>query len=247
MEKDITLKLEVFSSENDDEHCITSTKEIVSILRNIAKKKSRVALYFGGANKFILTTLLAIDAHGLWLEQSTDSTTNEVIAADHNLIVVGTHYNVKIQFSVPHPKLAEYQNYPAFFVPLPDKLFRLQRREYFRLMTPVANPLKCAIPGTNRSHDEAREVTIMDISSSGIALTCEENNTELLPGDCYSECRIELPEFGTITGTIMVKNLAILTDTMGRSYKRAGCELQNLDNSSAILLHRYVLHLQLVK
>ena len=247
MEKNITLKVRVFSDGSDDRYCITSSKEIALTLRNIAEKRKPVALYYGGANEFILTTLLGVDSHGLWLEQSKDHAANQKIANDDRLVVVGSHHNIKIQFPVYRPVLVEYQSHSAFFLPLPDKLFRLQRREYFRLMTPALNPLKCVIPGTDQNSNQLREITIMDISGGGIALTCEENDTELVPGESYSDCRIDLPEFGTIIGTIAVKNLAVLTDAAGQSYKRAGCELQNLDNSSIVLLHRYVLHLQRAK
>ena len=114
-------------------------------------------------------------------------------------------------------------------------------------MTPALSPLKCVIPGTDQNSNQLREITIMDISGGGIALTCAETDTELVPGKSYPDCRINLPEFGTIIGTIAVKNLAVLTDAEGKSYKRAGCELQDLDNSSIVLLHRYVLHLQRAK
>lgn len=247
MEKDITLKVRVFSDGSDDRYCITSSKEIALTLRNIAEKRKPVALYYGGTNEFILTTLLGVDSHGLWLEQSEDCTTNQKIANDNRLVVVGSHHNIKIQFSVRRPALVEYQSHSAFLLPLPDKLFRLQRREYFRLMAPALNTLKCVIPGTDQDSNQLRVITIMDISGGGIALTCAENDTELVPGKSYPDCRIDLPEFGTIVGTIAVKNLAVLTDAEGTSYKRAGCELQGLDNSSIVLLHRYVLHLQRAK
>jgi hypothetical protein len=84
----------------------------------------------------------------------------------------------------------------------------------------------------------------MDISSNGISLTCAEDDTELSPGESYSKCRIDLPEFGSIIGTIVVKNLAELANARGQSYRRAGCELKDLDNPSVIMLQRYVLQMQ---
>lgn len=244
MEKDITLKVKVFSAVADEKYCITSAKEIGFVLRNIADKGSRAALYYGDNNEFILTTFLNVDSHGLWLEKSKDGSINQKILESRNLVVVAAHNNVKVQFDVAVFRSENYQDYQAFFTTLPAKLFRLQRREYFRLMTPATHPLKCVIPNVNQVNNPHREVTIMDISGGGIALTCEENDTELLPGESYQNCRIDLPEFGTIVGTIMVKNLALLTDGTGRSYKRAGCELQGLETPSSVLLHRYILHLQ---
>ena len=57
-------------------------------MRNIAEKRKPVALYYGGANEFILTTLLGVDSHGLWLEQSKDHAANQKIANDDRLVVV---------------------------------------------------------------------------------------------------------------------------------------------------------------
>ncbi|MGB8516892.1 MAG: flagellar brake protein [Gallionella sp.] len=244
MEKDITLKVKIFSGSSDEKYCITSAKEIGFVLRNIADKGSRVALYFGNANDFILTTILGVDSQGLWLEQSKDQVKNQEILAAHDFVIVAAHNNVKVQFSLDKLTLAAYQDYQAFRLALPEKLFRLQRREYFRLMTPATHPLKCVIENKYQNREQPREVTIMDISGGGVALTCEESDTELLPGEVHPNCHIDLPEFGTISGTIVVKNLAVLTDGNGRSFKRAGCELQGMDSNSTVLLQRYVLHLQ---
>lgn len=247
MGNDITLKIKAFSGDSDDKYCITSAREIVFTLRDISERRRPVALYYGNANEFILATLLFVETHGLWLEQSPDGATNQNISASDDLIVVGSHLNVKIQFSSGKPSMEEHRGYQTFFMPLPDKLFRLQRREYFRLSTPAANPLKCVIASNLKTSKLPREVTIMDISVSGVGLICAEEDTELLHGASYPDCRIDLPEFGTIIGKIVVKNMAVLTGASGQSFKRAGCELLNLDNPSKVLLHRYVLHLQRVK
>ena len=244
MDKDITLKVKAFSAGADDKYCITSVKEIVFTLREIAERRKPVALYFGTANEFILTTMVDVESNGVWLEQGPDEKVNQRIAASDNLIVVGSHFSVKIQFSGDKPALQEHAGRKTFFLALPDKLFRLQRREYFRLTTPAVNPLKCVIASRTPTDKPHREVIIMDISGGGVALTCAENDTELSPGETHPDCRIDLPGFGTITGTIVVKNMAILTDAQGKNFKRAGCELLNLDNPSRVMLHRYVLHLQ---
>lgn len=247
MEKDITLKVKVFSADTDDKFSISASKEIEFVLRNIADKGSHVALYFGKTNEFMFSTLLHVDDKGVWLEQSTDQPANQKMLQSDDFTFVGSHHKVKIQFTASTPSASEYNGRAAFFLPLPEKLLRLQRREYFRLTTPAVHPLKCVIPSVGHKASPLREVTIMDISGGGVALTCEENETELVPGETYTSCSITLPEFGTIVGTIVVRNLALLTDGEGHNYKRAGCELQNLDNPSLALLQRYVMHLQRVK
>lgn len=244
MKKDIPLKIEIFSSGEDDKHRITSVKEIELILRCIAEKGSRVALYYGDANDFILTTLLDADNNGMWLEQSPENSDNRRITENSKLVFVSSHLQVKVQFTAHRVSAVVHRGYPAFYLPLPDSLYRLQRREYYRLMAPIIEPLRCVIAMGNPPKKRPCEFTIMDISGGGIALTCAETDTELVPGESYPNCRIDLPEVGTISGTIEVKTLALLTSLSGHIHKRAGCEFKNLDGQSTILLQRYVTNMQ---
>jgi c-di-GMP-binding flagellar brake protein YcgR len=246
MNTDIPLRIEMICSDADSKHSVTSSREITSVLRHIGEIGAKVALYYGEADEFILTTLLGVDSNGIWLEQSPDNAANMRLARSRRLTFVSSLNKVKIQFAMGLPHLVNYQHYPAIFFPLPDSLLRIQRREYFRLMTPVLNPLKCSIPCKQTPLKQEREVIIMDISGGGVALTCAENDTELVPGEIHENCRIDIPEFGTIVATIAVRNLALISKPLGQNFKRAGCEFVNLESSAQTLLQRYVMHLQRV-
>lgn len=247
MEKEIPLKIEIFPGNEDEKHRINSPKEIVLILNSIAEKSSRVALYYGNSSDFILTTILGVDDTGLWLEQSPSKEDNQLVAGSNRLVFVSSHSQIKIQFNADQASSTMYHGYPAFYLPLPDSICRLQRREYYRLVVPPNEPLRCFITGEKPSNKQAREITIMDISVGGIGLTCAEDDTELVPGVSYLNCRIELPELGTIIGTIVVKNLVILPSASDRVHKRAGCEFKDLDRHSQMLLQRYVTNMQRAK
>lgn len=244
MEKNIPLKIEIFSSEDDDRHRITSAKEIEFILHNIAEKQARVALYYGDTNDFILVTLLGADNRGLWLEQSPKESDNRRVTESRKLIFVSSHLQVKVQFTTNRAVSVDYQGYPAFYITLPDHIYRLQRREYYRLATPTNTPLRCIIPGGKVPAKKPHELTIMDISGGGVGLTCAETDVELVPGESYPDCRIDLPEVGTIKGTIEVRNLMVLTSPSGHTHKRAGCAFKNLDGQSVIMLQRYITNMQ---
>lgn len=247
MNKDLPLKIEIFPGGEDDKHCLTSAIEIQFVLHHIAEKSARVAFYYGTANDFILTTLLGVDETGLWLEQSSNSQDNQRIIESSKLVFVSSHLQVKVQFSANHASSVVYQGSPAFYLPLPDRLCRIQRREYYRLMTPVSEPLRCVIPTGKPPRKRPHEFTIMDIGGGGVGLTCAETDTDLVPGASYPDCRIDLPEVGTISGTIVVKTLVILGSETGQVHKRAGCEFKNLDGQSTILLQRYVMNMQRAK
>lgn len=244
MQTDILLKIEVLSSQDDDQYRLTNEREILFVLRNMVEKNPRVAIYYNAANDFILTTLIDVDKTGVWLEQSNQGAQNRLIASSDKLIIVGSQAHVKVQFSASKPSEAVHQGIASFHLPLPSNIYRLQRREYFRLMTPAENPLHCIIKPEQPPEAKPRAVTIMDISGGGVGLTCAEDNVELVPGKTYQNCEIELPEEGVIAGSIKVKNLVVLTTPEGASIKRAGCQFQELESSATIKLQRFVNNMQ---
>lgn len=243
MGKDILLKIEFLSGKEDDRCRINSAIEIESILHQIAQKKSRVALYYGNANDFILTTLLFADKTGLYLEQSPNDQDNQRIVASNKLAFVGSHLQVKVQFFADHASGVIHQGHPAFHLALPGNIYRLQRREYYRLAPPADIPLHCGIATENLPSKQSSGVTIMDISGGGVGLICAETDTTLAAGKTYN-CQFDLPGTGTIKGTIEVRNLTSLTLPSGQTCKHAGCEFKKLNGQSTILLQRYVTNMQ---
>lgn len=244
MKKDVPLKIEMLSGDEDDRHRISSHGEIVHLLRHIADNGTRIALYYGNSSsEFLLTTLLDLDDEGLWLEQGPNPVENRRILESKRLIFVTSHLQVKVQFTSDKAYAVEHLGYPAFYFDLPDSIYRLQRREYFRLSTPVSSPLHCVVP-TGHPARPVRHVTVMDISVGGIGLMTAESDSELVPGQTYTDCEIVLPEVGTVVVTVEVRNLVVITMPSGHELWRAGCEFRDLDSQSALLLQRYVTHMQ---
>jgi c-di-GMP-binding flagellar brake protein YcgR len=140
--------------------------------------------------------------------------------------------------------LGTYEDAPAFSLALPRKLLRLQRRDYYRLVTAETGALHCIIrPVVEQAHIQ-HEVTVMDISIGGVALVCEQTGVELHPGMVYEHCQIELPEMGTLEATIEVKNAFEITDRSGKVKRRAGCVFVKPDGRTTMLLQRYVAQMQ---
>lgn len=243
MEKDIPLRFEVLSSD-DDRHRINQRKEIEYIFEQIVARNSRVVLYYGDANEFILTTLLGFDGGSVWLEQGQSNQINQRVGSSAKLIFVSSHLSVKVQFEVFASASEVHDGHPAFRLPFPSSIYRLQRREYYRLAAPVENPLRCVVSIGHPPKITPKEVTIMDISGGGVGLTCAESDTELVPGTIYPSCAIELPDFGSLSTSIEVKNLVRITATDGKETLRAGCEFKGLDGSAQMQLQRYVTAMQ---
>jgi len=247
MQENIPLTIERLSDEQEGECRIISARQIQSLLRNISEGGSSTALYYDGTKDFIMTSLLDAGDKGLWVEQGTDQPKNRRIAESKKITLVSSLNQVKIQFSVDQIRAVTHQGYPAFYLPLPIILYRVQRREHFRLALPHSERLRCVISINKPQVGGQIELPVMDISGGGIRLSCAEDDIEFVPGQTYAGCQIDLPEVGKIIVTISVKSLVSISSKPGQTIKRVGCEFKNLDNASSVLLQRYVTKMQRLK
>lgn len=245
--KDVALKIEHFYKDEDIELRIKSKVEMLSILRGIAEHGTHVALYYGGDKNFILTTLLGVNAQGMWLEVGQFPQENTQVLLSDEFTVVSVYLHVKIQFVAHHIKKDSFENHEAFYMELPDYLLRLQRRDYFRTSIPASSPVKCIIaiqPEKTGDDPIIRVLPLVDISGGGIGLLCEENENTLLPDKIFRDCQIAIPDIGTLTVSIEVRNVIIFTGLNNVIHKHVGCRFINLDNRMAILLQSYISLLQ---
>jgi c-di-GMP-binding flagellar brake protein YcgR len=241
----IPLTPERLSEEQEKEFRITSELQIRSMLRGLLEKRLPVALNYGGAkDNFITTTVLKVGEKGFWVEQSVDAQKNQRVVESRNVTLVSVLDQVKMQFPVGQIHVVKHQDYPAFYMALPSSLYRLQHREYYRLMLSGSECLRCMIPVGKPPAVKRFEVSVTDVSIGGVKLSYTGHDIDFAPGQIYPGCQIELPEVGKINVTIIVKSMVSAPFKIGQTAKRMGCEFQNLDNASNILLQRYVTKVQ---
>lgn len=238
--KEVPLKIEVFANDEENDFILHDPKEVIAVLRDIVNHRNRVALYFNDDNSMVLTLLLAVDETGVWVDAAASPLDNRHIERSRRIVFVSTHNQAKVQWVSSETSQCIYENSAAFFLPLPRKLLRLQRRDFYRLMTREPEALTCLIrPKPDQAHIH-HEVTVMDISIGGVALVCKEDGVELQPGMQYQNCEIDLPGIGTISATIEVKNTFEVTARNGKVSRRAGCVFVKPSGETAKMLQRYV-------
>ena len=245
--KEVALKIEHFYNDEDLEFRISSKREMLFILQNIAEQCTSVALFYGSGQSSVLTTLLGANGHGMWLDVGPFPPENKQLLLSNKVTFVSLHQHVKIQFVAYDIESDLYENNEAFYLELPEYLLRIQRREYFRTAIPSNTHVRCVIPIQPENPDDPpimRAVQIMDISGGGVGLLCGEHEATLLPRKIFPDCQVSIPEVGILTVTLEVRN-GINFSTLNRDVKkRVGCRFVHLDNQVNILLQRYITRLQ---
>jgi c-di-GMP-binding flagellar brake protein YcgR len=231
--------------ENWHDFEVESRKEILSLLRGIGEKNQLIRMLIKGESDVCVTSILDVDeAHDtVYLDCSIDTEQNKRILASRRLSFETTLDKVRILFATEHIESTSYEGNPAFKIAVPATLIRLQRREYYRIATPVTNPVRVVIP---LPEDLGGPTTfpLADISCGGIAIL----DNKLILGDAigknYLDCRIDLPEIGQVATALQIRNSLDLTLLNNKSNRRLGCEFVNISRGNLASVQRYITKLE---
>ena len=177
------------------------------------------------------------------LDSSIDPEQNKRILASQGLSFETTLDKVRILFAAERGEVTVFEGNPAFKIVVPPTLIRLQRREYYRIATPVTNPVRVVVTLS----EELGGITtfpLADISCGGIAIL----DNKMILGDAigkeYPNCRIDLPEIGQVTTALQVRNSLDLTLLNNKTNRRLGCEFVNIQRSTLAYVQRYITKLE---
>jgi c-di-GMP-binding flagellar brake protein YcgR len=218
--------------------------EITCVLRSLVQGANLITAYFNEGSDYLLTALLAVDDDRIVLDYGGSAEINRRALAAPRLILIATHDRVKIQFALSSLQDVSFGGRPAFAATLPERLLRLQRREYYRLVAPLIQPLKCALTlvGENGARRIA-EAEVVDISGGGLALTPPQG-LEFVVGQAFESCRLELPGFGAVDCEIEVRNVFQVTLRNGARTRRYGCQFVDLRPAMQARIERYIMKIE---
>jgi c-di-GMP-binding flagellar brake protein YcgR len=212
--------------------------EIVQVLRALAKSSELVTAYFEHGQQFFLTSVVGVEPGGdaLFLDYGIDAEINRRALQASRVVFVTSQDRVKVQFATGPLQAVEFNGRPTFRTQLPTSLLKLQRREYYRLATPLRAPLSCVIPAA----DGSIEASVTDISVGGVGVSGFPPAHPLAPGNQYAGCRMALPGEGALLTTLEVRSVQDVTLRSGTVVKRAGCRFVGLPASQQAMIQRYI-------
>lgn len=233
--------------DNWHDYRVHSRKEIIALLRNISEKKQLVTMLIRGQAETCVTSILAVDGDSgtVYLDCSIDSAQNRRIAEAERISFETSLDKIRILFVAEQGvKAATHGGTPAFTMALPDSMIRLQRREFYRMPTPVSNPVRAVIPMPFELGGGSNIFPLADISCGGIAILDNKFVLGNTIGNTYEGCKIELPEIGTVTTTLRIRNSLDLTLLNSKSNRRLGCAFVDISRGNLSNVQRYITKLE---
>lgn len=246
-EQQTAIKHELEDADGYSQYLLHSKTEILFLMRALIQKGAMITVYFDHGKSFLLTSLLAISNDNGFMQfdyGSSQEMNQKAIQADRLMFTTALD-KVKIQFSLKRLEKTDHEGKPAFRGAIPETVLRLQRREYYRLETPIASPLKCQLPVLQTDGSATMlETTILDISGGGIGIAASAQAKEFSTGATFVNCKIALPDEGELVVTLVARNSFMVTTKTGSNYLRVGFEFVNLPGTRLSMIQRYITRIE---
>lgn len=233
-------------TENWHDFEVGSRREIVALLRGIAEQKQIVHMAVRGADEIGITSILDVDGDAgvVLLDRPVEHEHTARLLAGGELSFETSLDKIRIFFNADGLQPTVHLGLPALKMTLPASLIRLQRREFYRMATPLANPVRVLIPLPAAIGGGEVAFPLADISVGGIAILDNQFTLGDTIGKDYPHCRLELPELGNVTTGLQIRNTHDITLLNNKTNRRLGCQFTDMSRGAAAAVQRYITKLE---
>ncbi|WP_034944083.1 flagellar brake protein [Erwinia oleae] len=166
---------------------------VLNVLRELVDNKTPVMV--SHVRGQFITRLLFADKERLLVDYGSNDYENQLAMNVDNLHLSAETNGAKVEFALPLLEADDYEGLPALGAALPEVLWQIQRREFFRVNAPLDPVFYCHITWPGGSGES--RMRIQDLSLGGIGVLAESALPETLHnGERFKKIRIELNEYG---------------------------------------------------
>jgi c-di-GMP-binding flagellar brake protein YcgR len=235
-----------FGTENQSPYQVDSRREIISLLKGFKEKSQLISMMINHGAEIFITSVLEVDDvnNHVILDSAPSEDANQRIAESSAIYFEGLLDRISIQFSAARLTRTVFEKRPALKMSIPLNLIRLQRREYYRINTPITQPVQVKIGLEIDEKQTFMHFPLVDVSCGGIAILDEKRMLNANISHRYTECEIDFSGIGLIKLTLEMRNSQDLTLLNGKTNRRIGCAFIDLSSRDLASVQRYIMKLE---
>lgn len=233
----------------DDRFALSDPLQIRTLLGRMVDQRSLIDAPLPGNGPSLLTSILEVDEsrERLVLDTSPDPAVERLLLAQPSLQFSSRIDRVDIRFECGPLQRIEWERLPAYSAPIPATVRYMQRREYFRIAVPAAQPVYCQLGAHADADSPPRELRtrVHDISAGGLSLLVPMGEeASMAPGTLFATCRLLLPDSQPVMVGLRVRRLFRAGHRAAGSKGCAGCEYLKLSPAAETAIQRYMMRLE---
>lgn len=202
---------------------------------------------FDEGKAFFLTAIINIDEsnNSIVFDRGPKEALNQQLLKSQRVIFQADFAGIKSSFRSETPKEILYDGESAFTVPIPESLFWMQRREYFRVKSPRAKGSYCQLIFEGR---QPVNLMLYDISLTGFSMlnTSAAISELLIPDTQYENCKLFLTDIGEGEVSFKICSKMVINPNKIDQLKiqKVGCSFTKIAPAFEMIVQRYINQLQ---
>jgi c-di-GMP-binding flagellar brake protein YcgR len=227
--------------ENESSFAIRGLEQIFNHLVLLQKSKCLLSVICKENNTTFLTTIIDIDKKNktLILDYGPKEYLNRPIINGQKTNFVSEYNGIKVAFNSSNFKKIEYDNHPAFQMPLPDSILWMQRREFYRVRSPISKISFCHF---TLPEQEPINLQLYDISISGFSVLVESKEVcEFLELNTpIEDSKLVLEGVGEGVIAFEVRSKYVMNPEKLNKIEKIGCMYTHITPSFQTMIQQYM-------
>ena len=218
------------------QYLIKNPKQIINHLKTLMTNKCLISVVFGEKQSF-LTAILAIDEKEklITIDCGPKEYLNKELLSCGIVDCKTDYEGIKVLFEGRQIKKSGEADHFALKMKIPDELYWAQRRNSYRVRSPLSKNSYCTITLQNLEQDseieteETLELKLYDISVTGFSMLCEtqELAEQLTVSSEFDNCQLVLDDDKTYNISFAVQSYIPLNANKPKKIQRIGCKFIN--------------------
>jgi c-di-GMP-binding flagellar brake protein YcgR len=239
---------------NETDYLVTLPKQVVKHLTDLMAKKCIITAQFGENNVSFLTVLVEIDEKNkeILLDSAPSEQLNQQLLNAVKVLFRTECEGIKVSFRGHKIRKVLKDGSPMLAMPLPDAVFWLQRRDYYRVKIPLFhNGSFCRITlgfenSEGKPYTETYDFKLLDLSIRGFSILVPDNNldkkfavnNEAMQGEIFLHDRGN----GTVSFNVVYHTDVRISATLIQ--QRLGCAITDISPSFESKVQLYMQDLE---
>lgn len=240
---------------NIEKYRINNSKKILKYLNLLLDERCLISASFGKDEKdTFLSAIVNIDEknNSVSIDCGPQEYLNKKLLGSPFIKCSSKYKGIKVLFQGSKVSKAGKPGNPEFLIAVPNNFYWMERRQYFRVKSPISKNNYCSISFTKTNTEEqtSYKLKLFDISANGLSFLCDsdECSEKLSPSVEIKNCKLFLENEDPLEISIEVKNNHPLNPNMPEKTRRIGCLIaqSSLKVESTILRHMQDLERELI-
>ena len=237
----------------ESDYIVKAPKAVLGHFNDLINKKCLISAHFGDRNESFLTTIVEIDPKKKTLHLDcapSEALDNRLLSS--NKVLFRTEYNgIKVSFSAKDIKKTKADGESVFSMPIPDSIFWMQRRQYYRIKIPFSHTSSyCTLlfkADTEGGEVEAVNFLLSDLSITGFSFLNPDPKwvDRLQPDTEIDSCTLHLNNGNQASVSFVIKNNVKVRNNALSLQDRIGCLFLSLPTNFETSIQRYMQEIEL--